>query len=125
MKLNRRTFLKTGGCLLASLLSGGRIKPLRASSSPRLSLGREVAGRCPLCSLGCGLIYQVRGQHRWNVEGDPDCPVANGSLCARGLALASPINHISKESVPLHRAPGSSQWQAISWDEAIDLLPGE
>jgi anaerobic selenocysteine-containing dehydrogenase len=122
MKINRRTFLKTGGCVLASILSGGRVTPLRASSAPRLLSGREVAGRCPLCSLGCGLIYQARGEDLWNVEGDPDCPVANGSLCARGNSLTSSVNDRPAEKKPLYRAPGSDKWQEISREEAIQLM---
>jgi formate dehydrogenase major subunit len=121
MKLNRRTFLKTGGTILASLLTGGRVRPVRASPSTRLFLGREVPGRCPLCSLGCGVIYRSRGLDQWHVEGDPDCPVALGSLCSRGAALTGSLD-VADISKPLYRPPGGDSFQEIEWDKAVHLV---
>lgn len=121
MKLNRRTFLKTGGTILASLLTGGKVRPVQASPSLRLLLGREVSGRCPLCSLGCGVIYRSRGPGQWHVEGDPDCPVARGSLCSRGAALTESLTGMVV-SKPLHRPPGGDSFKEIGWDEAVDLV---
>ncbi|MDF1535428.1 MAG: molybdopterin-dependent oxidoreductase [bacterium] len=121
MKINRRTFLKTSGCMLASILSGGKAFPLGAAPAARVLFGREVASRCPLCSLGCGLIYRSRGQGRWHVEGDPDCPIAEGSLCARGSVLTTSINDSPAGVTPLYRPPGSNRWKEIGWEEAVKL----
>ncbi|MDT8366076.1 MAG: molybdopterin-dependent oxidoreductase [bacterium] len=121
MKLKRRTFLKTGGTILASLFIGGKVRPVQASSFSRLLHGREVPGRCPLCSLGCGVIYQSREQGRWNVEGDPDCPVARGSLCSRGAALTGSLGE-ADIAKPLYRPPGGDDFIEIGWDKAIHLV---
>ncbi len=45
--------------------------------------------------------------------------VNQGSLCAKGSAMIA--THVSERRVkkPLYRAPGATQWQEISWDEAI------
>ncbi len=121
MKLNRRTFLKTGGTILASLITGGKVRPVQASPSPRLLLGREIPGRCPLCSLGCGVIYRSRGPGQWHVEGDPDCPVALGSLCSRGAALTESIG-VADISKPLYRPPGGDSFEEIEWDKAVHMV---
>jgi len=121
MKLNRRTFLKTSGTIIASLFTGGKVRPVQASPLPRLLPGREVPGRCPLCSLGCGVIYRSRGPGQWLVEGDPDCPVAVGSLCSRGAALTGSLG-VAENTRPLYRPPGSDSFKEIGWDKAVDLV---
>jgi len=121
MKLNRRTFLKTGGTIFASLFIGGKSRPVEAFQPLRLLRGRAVSGRCPLCSLGCGVIYQSRGTGRWNVEGDPDCPVARGSLCSRGAALTGSSDQADTPR-PLYRPPGGDRFTEIGWEEAVHLV---
>ena len=121
MKFSRRTFLKTGGTILASLFTGGKVRPVQASLYPKLLFGREVPGRCPLCSLGCGVIYRSRGPGQWHVEGDPDCPVALGSLCSRGAALTESLGVVDI-SKPLYRPPGGDSFKEIEWKEVVDLV---
>lgn len=121
MKIRRRTFLKAGGSLISVLLAKtGHSYPI-GRSVPRAAFGREIRGRCPLCSVGCGVIYRSKGFNRWVVEGDPECPVGQGSLCAAGLSLVS-INSIPREKGPLYRAPGSKEWKGIGWEEAVDIV---
>jgi formate dehydrogenase major subunit len=121
MKIRRRTFLKTGGSIITALITGMRAAYATGRSVPHVRFGREVAGRCPLCSLGCGLIYRSTGFHKWVVEGDPECPVGQGSLCARGISLVTTLE-IAGASEPLYRAPGSNNWEKVSWAKAVDIL---
>ncbi|UCF87796.1 MAG: molybdopterin-dependent oxidoreductase [bacterium] len=121
MKLKRRTFLKTGGTILACLVAGARLPALSASKRSALLSGREIPGRCPLCSLGCGLIYRSREHGHWLVEGDPDCPVARGSLCPRGASLTGSLD-LAEVSRPLYRPPGAESFEEIDWDKAVHLV---
>ncbi len=120
MKLKRRTFLKTSGSLLAMVLAGGRVPSVSSRPLPGLALGKEIPGRCPLCGLGCGVIYRSLGLGRWHAEGDPDCPVAKGSLCARGAALGAAVPDLAHRR-PLYRPPGGSSYREMDWDDAVDL----
>jgi len=121
MKFSRRTFLKTSGTIIASLLAEGKARPVGASRLPGILPGREIPGRCPLCSLGCGMIYRARGLEQWTVEGDPDCPVASGSLCSRGAALLEPLAGTAAPG-PLYRAPGGSAFKEISLKDAVHTV---
>jgi formate dehydrogenase major subunit len=121
MNFSRRTFLKTGGTILAYLFTGGKVRRAQASTPPRLLPGHEVSGRCPLCSLGCGVIFRSRGPGQWHVEGDPDCPVAQGSLCSRGAALTGSPD-AAEVSRPLYRLPGGDSFKEIEWDKAVHLV---
>ena len=82
---------------------------------------------CPYCAVGCSLLaYTKKDSHGkvelLQIEGDPDSPVNEGTLCPKGatsLELA-----ISRRRVPnpLYRAPGTSEWKQVSWDFTLDKL---
>ena len=57
-----------------------------------------------------------------HVEGDPDHPVNRGTLCPKGAGLLDFVNSPSRLLKPQYRAPGSSDWQDMSWDEALDRI---
>jgi formate dehydrogenase major subunit len=82
---------------------------------------------CPYCAVGCSLIAYTKKNadgkvELLQIEGDPDSPVNEGTLCPKGassLQLA-----ISRRRVPnpLYRAPGSTEWKTVSWDFTLDKL---
>ncbi len=120
--MKRRTFLKISGSFVLGTLWPQRPHSVRASQNrPKVVYGELIPSRCPLCSLGCGTISFKDSRGRLRVEGDPDCPVARGSLCARGAAVVK-VNEISAKQVPLYRRPGTSEWEEMSLEEAIGLV---
>jgi formate dehydrogenase major subunit len=82
---------------------------------------------CPYCAVGCSLLAYTKKDAAGKVEllqieGDPDSPVNEGTLCPKGassLQLA-----ISRRRVPgpLYRAPGAAEWKQVSWDFTLDKL---
>jgi formate dehydrogenase major subunit len=77
--------------------------------------------------VGCGAIVAAEGDQVVNLEGDPDHPINQGSLCSKGLALAQ-LHTVDGEVNPnrlqkvKYRAPGSSTWEEKSWDWAIEEI---
>jgi formate dehydrogenase major subunit len=65
------------------------------------------------------------------IEGDPDHPINRGSLCPKGQAMYQihgvegradkPIND-QRVTVPLYRAPGSTEWEEKDWDWMLDTI---
>jgi anaerobic selenocysteine-containing dehydrogenase len=49
-------------------------------------------------------------------EGDPDFPVNEGALCAKGAAMLSLTRNPHRVTTPLYRAPYSDTWEQKSWD---------
>ncbi len=57
-----------------------------------------------------------------HVEGDPDHPTNRGTLCPKGSSLQQEIMNDRRLLKPLVRRPGGSEWQDISWDDAINEI---
>jgi anaerobic selenocysteine-containing dehydrogenase len=98
---------------------------------------------CPLCNAGCGVIARVMdddaevfrngqpGVMRMalakKLEGNPEDPISQGKLCARGQAAIQVTYHPDRLDKPRKRSGerGSGQYIDISWDEAIQELVGQ
>ncbi len=131
---SRRDFLRTstgGGLALGGLLGLGM--DLRAAQTEvrRLKIAdtREVPSVCPYCAVGCGQIVSVRKNEKTNrdeiinIEGNPDSPISQGTLCPKGAAtfqLAVNPNRITKV---WYRAPGAKEWDKTkTLDWAMDRI---
>ena len=126
MEITRRGFLKAGtigtGVALTFDLSEARAE-MRELKIQRTTQTRST---CPYCSVSCGLIVHTLGDGAKNVaasivhiEGDPDHPINRGTLCPKGVTLKDDITHRQRLKQPKVRRPGKSEWEAISWDDAI------
>jgi len=130
MALTRREFLAGSGALVGGLaLSslGIDLSPVIAYAEERKKIGevksaKQTTSICCYCSVGCGLICSTDTTTGKiiNIEGDPEHPVSEGTLCAKGAAIfettASNQHRLTKV---LYRAPKSDKWQVKSWDWAI------
>jgi formate dehydrogenase major subunit len=95
----------------------------------KLARSTETRNTCPYCSVSCGLIMHSLGDRAKNavssifhIEGDPDHPVNRGTLCPKGAGLVDFIHSPSRLKYPEYRAPGSSEWKRISWDDAFSRI---
>jgi formate dehydrogenase major subunit len=128
MRLSRREFLKLTGAAAGGLMIPGGISAaaLAAGFPLHKSVG-ETPTICPFCAVGCGAIVAAEGDRVVNIEGDPDHPINQGSLCSKGMALAQ-INTVDGKVNPRrlqkirYRAPGSSAWEEVDWDWAIETI---
>jgi formate dehydrogenase major subunit len=134
VSFNRRDFLRTsagGGFALGSMLGLGM--DLRAAQGEvcrlRIANTREVPSVCPYCAVGCGQLVSVRKNDKTNrqeivnIEGNPDSPISQGTLCPKGAAtyqLAVNENRVTKV---WYRAPGAKDWDTTkTLDWAMDQI---
>lgn len=131
--LTRRQFLKMSGAALAgsslALLGFSPTQALAEVREYKLARATETRNTCPYCSVACGVLMYSLGDGAKNaqasifhIEGDPDHPVNRGTLCPKGAGLIDFIHSESRLRFPEVRAPGSNQWQRISWDDALDRI---
>jgi len=133
MGYTRRKFLKTTGCLgaglaLASLgvdLSLVEALAAEAKKIDRVKSAKQTFSLCYYCSVTCGLICSTDTATGKiiNIEGDPDHPINEGSLCAKGAGIfqTTEANEHRLTKV-LYRAPHSDSWQEKPMDWALDQV---
>jgi formate dehydrogenase major subunit len=126
MQITRRGFMQISGAAVGGLALGGlgfNLAPVKAHAQTlRIRWAKETTTICPYCAVGCGLIVQTARDGSGkviNTEGDPDHPINQGSLCAKGAALYQLITSEDRITKPLYRAPYSDKWKEISWDVAL------
>jgi len=125
MELSRRGFLKLSGATLAALASGlgFDLKVAQAQGfALRIDGTTKIPSICHFCSGGCGLLLHIKDDKLVYLDGDPDNPVNSGALCPKGASLGHVANAQDRLFSPKYRAPGATEWQDISWDEAINKI---
>ena len=131
MDLSRRGFLQAAlsGASLTTAMGFDARPALAQARELKISRTTETRSICPYCAVACGVIIHTLGDQAGNVkptvvhiEGDPDNPINRGTLCPKGVTLRQFVVNDRRLTRPLYRAPGSSEWTAISWDEAIDRM---
>src|SRR4051812_39286696 len=93
---------------------------------PQSSPIRIGASACPHdCPSTCALeveILDARTVGRF--RGAPDNAYTAGVVCAKVARYAERVHHPARLLTPLRRKGerGAGEWQAISWDDALDLV---
>ncbi|MBI2918643.1 MAG: molybdopterin-dependent oxidoreductase [Chloroflexi bacterium] len=83
---------------------------------------------CDICSTRCGLRVHRRDGVVVRIEGDPDCPLNEGRLCAKGnstlLAMYNPnrVDHPLRRTNPEKGIGVDPRWERVTWEEALDIL---
>ena len=130
MDLSRREFMKLSGVTIGGLVLPAGVATAALAQGTPFPLHKPIGETptiCPFCAVGCGAIVAAQDGRVLNIEGDPDHPINQGSLCSKGMALAQ-LNTIDGKVNPRrlqrvkYRSPGSSEWEEKSWDWALDQI---
>ncbi|HXP69975.1 MAG TPA: twin-arginine translocation signal domain-containing protein [Candidatus Dormibacteraeota bacterium] len=133
METSRRNFIKIAGLGgAAATMFGFDLKPVYAAVRElKISRATETRSTCPYCSVSCGVLIYTLGDKAKNVtaqvihvEGDPDHPINRGTLCPKGASLEQDILNERRLLKPQVRRPGGTDWEDISWDQALDEVAG-
>jgi len=123
MTVSRRDFFKLSGTSLAAATFGFSLAPVEARAADlQIRYAKETTTICPYCAVGCGMIVHTQRGEIINVEGDPDHPINEGALCPKGSSVYQLRDNTARLTKPLYRAPGTSEWQEVSWDWALDEI---
>ena len=131
MNTTRRDFFKlsTIGGVAASVLGFDLAPAYAQTQALKISRATETRSTCPYCAVSCGVIIYTIGDKAKNVtpqvvhvEGDPDHPINRGTLCPKGASLEQDILNDRRLLKPQVRRPGATEWEDISWTQAIDEI---
>lgn len=133
--LSRRGFMKLAGVGVAATSLGamgfGEAEAAEAAHVRpfKLTTTTETRNTCPYCSVACGVIMYSRGDAKagdpaqiLHIEGDADHPTNRGTLCPKGAALKDFVNAETRLTKPRYRPAGATEFQDISWNDALDKI---
>ncbi len=125
-KLSRRGFLAVSGTAAAggllAKLGLDLATPAAHAEALKTRYAKESTTICPYCGVGCGLIVSTMNRNVINVEGDPDHPINQGSLCCKGQSLYQVATSDRRLTKVLYRAPRSTEWEEVSWEWALNRI---
>ncbi len=128
MSISRRQFLKltatAGGAAALSQL-GFDLSPVRAYAYELYTKPAKVTHSvCCYCAVGCGLLVftDKRTGRAINIEGDPEHPINEGTLCPKGSSIWQTTEASPRVTKVLYRAPHSDKWEEKSWAWALPRI---
>src|SRR5688500_10469563 len=91
--------------------------------APRTREADEVVRSvCPYCAVGCGQLVYVKDGAITDIEGDPDSPISEGSLCPKGAATYQLVTGSHRLQNVLYRKPHGTEWETIPLGRAMEMV---
>lgn len=124
--VTRRDFGKLAAAASALLGVAGSVELLENTdeafaASPVERIMQKTA--CHGCTNCCPVRVYTEDGKVVKIEGDPDGPLNKGGICLKCLSQLQTLYSPRHVLHPMKRVGerGQNKWEAISWDEAVDL----
>ena len=119
LSLDRRQFIRRSAQLAALAALGPAIGWAEQTQNITDGLTWQKAP-CRFCGTGCGVMAGLKKGRVVAVQGDRDCGVNKGLLCAKGYHVGAILYGKDRLTDPMIRKDG--KLVKADWDEAIDLI---
>lgn len=124
--MTRRSFTKVAAAVGAALAATESVQLLEdadkafAAQSVERVMHKTACHGCTNC---CPVRVYTEDGKVMKIEGDPDGPLNKGGVCLKCLSQIQTLYSPRHVLHPLKRVGerGQNKWEAISWDEALDL----
>ena len=77
---------------------------------------------CPYCAVGCSTHIYTKGDDVIDVEGNPESPINEGTLCPKGANIYQLHHNPHRVTHVLWRAPYSDHWERKPLQWALDRM---
>jgi formate dehydrogenase major subunit len=90
--------------------------------------GARIAGLevtesvCPYCAVGCGQAVYTRGGELIDIEGNPQSPISQGTMCPKGSASRQLVQQPGRLTTVRYRRPGATEWEDLELETAMDMI---
>jgi formate dehydrogenase major subunit len=101
--------------------------PIAASKHTKQA-GTRIAGLdvtesiCPYCAVGCSQVIYTRDGELVNIEGNPNGPINQGTLCPKGSSSRQLIQQPGRLTKVLYRRPHGTEWEELELEQAMDMI---
>jgi formate dehydrogenase major subunit len=100
----------------------------RAVSRKTKKAGARIAGLkatesiCPYCAVGCSQVVYTRNGELVDIEGNPNSPINQGTLCPKGSASRQLVMQPGRLTKVKYRRPGGTDWEELDLETAMDMI---
>jgi formate dehydrogenase major subunit len=77
---------------------------------------------CPYCGVGCGQLIFHKDGKLIAIEGDPESPISQGTLCPKGAASHQLLTHDKRLTKIKYRKPFATEWSPLDLETAMDMI---
>ncbi len=96
--------------------------PNSIEKGPRTRGSVVVTSVCPYCAVGCSQHVYVKGGKIIDIEGNPDSPINEGTLCPKGANTFQLTVNPHRVKKVMYRAPYSDHWEERPLDWAMERI---
>lgn len=116
--ISRRDWFRTTAAAAGAASAADGATPGQRAGRPAF----QVATNCEMCFWRCGVLAKVQNGKVTRIEGNPQHPLTQGRLCARGNAGHFTLYDPDRLKRPQLRigARGEGRFQEVSWEQALD-----
>ena len=79
----------------------------------RLRGATVTEGLCPYCAVGCAQLIYTKGGELIDIEGNPESPINQGTLCPKGANTYQLAVNPHRVTEVRYRAPYSDHWEPV------------
>jgi len=83
---------------------------------------KAVPSVCPYCAVGCSQLVYVKDRRIIDIEGNPQSPINEGTLCPKGASTYQYLVNPNRVTTVRYRAPHSDHWEDRALDWAMDRI---
>jgi formate dehydrogenase major subunit len=102
--------------------SGQPFSRQTADKASRLRGATVTEGVCPYCAVGCAQLIYTKGGQLIDIEGNPESPINEGTLCPKGANTFQLAVNPHRVTEVLYRAPYADHWETRTLDWALDRI---
>jgi formate dehydrogenase major subunit len=88
----------------------------------RLHDVRTVQSICPYCAVGCSTLVHVKKGEIVDIEGNPESPINQGTLCPKGADTLQYTINPKRLTTALYRRPFGTKWERVDLEWAMDRI---
>jgi formate dehydrogenase major subunit len=96
--------------------------PNSVAKAARVRGATKVHSICPYCAVGCSQLVFVKNGSIIDIEGNPESPINEGTLCPKGANTFQLTSNPHRITKALYRAPYSTHWEERPLEWMMDRI---
>ena len=99
-----------------------RFSPNSVLKHSRLRGATKSHSVCPYCAVGCSQNVYTKDGQIIDIEGDPESPINEGTLCPKGANTYQLVHNPHRITHVMYRAPFAEKWERRPLQWAMERI---